>query len=70
MCIRGQTVFMGYHENPSANAADFDEEGYFHTGDIGYCDGKNKLWYIVDRKKVRCSFSSIGEYEMKTDRNN
>ncbi|KAF2029185.1 acetyl-CoA synthetase-like protein [Setomelanomma holmii] len=25
--------------------------GYLRTGDILYCDGKTKLWYIVDRKK-------------------
>ncbi|KAF2763696.1 acetyl-CoA synthetase-like protein [Teratosphaeria nubilosa] len=51
LCVRGPTVVMGYFENPEANARDWDSEGYFHTGDIAYCDGKTKLWYIVDRKK-------------------
>lgn len=43
----------GYFENPKANAESFDKDGWFMTGDIAYCDGASKLWYIVDRKKVR-----------------
>jgi 4-coumarate--CoA ligase len=52
LCIRGPTVVRGYLDNPQANARDFDHEGYFHTGDILYCDKDSKLWYIIDRKKV------------------
>jgi acyl-CoA synthetase (AMP-forming)/AMP-acid ligase II len=44
-------VIPGYFENPEVNKASFDADGFFHTGDIGYCDAKNKSWYIVDRKK-------------------
>lgn len=51
ICIRGPTVVRGYFENPEANKRDWDADNYFHTGDIGYCDRKTKLWYIVDRKK-------------------
>lgn len=51
LCIRGPTVIRGYLENPEANARDWDEDGYFHSGDIVYCDSKTKLWYVVDRKK-------------------
>lgn len=51
ICIRGPTVTKGYFENPEANKRDWDDEGYFHTGDIGFCDGKTGLWYIVDRRK-------------------
>lgn len=50
ICAKGPQIAMGYHENPSATAEAFDEEGYFHTGDIGYFtpDG---LIHIVDRIK-------------------
>ncbi|KAK7701445.1 hypothetical protein SLS57_011730 [Botryosphaeria dothidea] len=48
--VRGPILFMGYVDNPQANAA-WDSDGYFPTGDIGYCSSKNKQWYIVDRKK-------------------
>ena len=50
--MRGPTVIKGYFNNEKANRESYDEEGYFKTGDILYCDGKTKLWYIVDRKKV------------------
>ena len=49
-CIRGPTVISGYLNNPSANEA-FDQDGFYHTGDIVTCDERSKLWYIVDRKK-------------------
>jgi acyl-CoA synthetase (AMP-forming)/AMP-acid ligase II len=51
LCLRGPTVTSGYFENSKANAESFDSEGFFKTGDIGYCDGKSKKWYIIDRKK-------------------
>jgi 4-coumarate--CoA ligase len=51
ICFRGLIVIPGYFENPEANKASFDADGFFHTGDVGYCDSKTKLWYIVDRKK-------------------
>jgi 4-coumarate--CoA ligase len=38
-------------KDPKANASAFDEDGWFKSGDIGYCDKESKLWYIVDRKK-------------------
>ena len=51
LCVRGPTVIKGYLDNPEANKRDWDADGYFHTGDIVYCDSKTKLWYVVDRKK-------------------
>ncbi len=50
LCVRGPTVVPGYLHNPVGNEA-FDSDGFYHTGDIGYCNAKSKLWYIVDRKK-------------------
>lgn len=52
LCIRGPTVIRGYFENPEANKRDFDDDGYFHTGDIAYVARVSGLYYIVDRKKV------------------
>jgi len=51
ICVRGPTVIRGYFENPEANERDFDEDGYFHTGDIAYVARTSGLYYIVDRKK-------------------
>lgn len=51
LCVRGPAVTPGYFNNPVANAESFDEQGWFHTGDIAYCDRATRKWYIVDRKK-------------------
>lgn len=52
LCVRGPTIVRGYFENPEANKRDWDDEGYFHTGDIAYIEQGSEKWYIVDRKKV------------------
>lgn len=48
--IRGPQVMQGYLNNPDATAASIDEEGWFHTGDIGYADEEG-YFYVVDRVK-------------------
>ncbi|KAK9578708.1 hypothetical protein V6Z93_009654 [Aspergillus fumigatus] len=51
LCVRGPTITPGYFRNDSANAESFDAEGWFKTGDIAYCEGRTRKWYIVDRRK-------------------
>ncbi|MCQ9369148.1 long-chain fatty acid--CoA ligase [Brevibacterium sp. 50QC2O2] len=50
VCVKGVNVMAGYWNNPEATAKVFDDEGFFHTGDLGRMDEDGYL-YIVDRLK-------------------
>jgi len=49
------TITKGYFGNPDATHASWDQSGFYHTGDVGYCDRETKKWYLIDRRKVRNS---------------
>jgi acyl-CoA synthetase (AMP-forming)/AMP-acid ligase II len=48
--IRGPQVMQGYLNQPDATKACLDDEGWFHTGDIG-CADRDSHFSIVDRLK-------------------
>jgi fatty-acyl-CoA synthase len=50
LVLKGPSGCSGYWNNPDASAAVYDEEGWFHTGDMVYHD-EDWYFYVVDRKK-------------------
>ncbi|XP_011872347.1 PREDICTED: 4-coumarate--CoA ligase 1-like [Vollenhovia emeryi] len=64
--IKALGMMTGYYRNPEATKSTVDEEGWLHTGDIGYFDEDGEL-FIVDRIKALMKYRgyqiSPGEIE-------
>ncbi len=58
--VKGPNVMMGYYKNVEATKEAIDEEGWFHTGDVGTFI-EEKFLKITDRKKEIFKTSS-GKY--------
>ena len=48
--LRGSNIFAGYYKDEAKTKEALTECGWLKTGDIGYIDGKGRV-YIIDRKK-------------------
>ena len=50
LLLRGPCLFGGYYRMPAETAAALDDDGWFHTGDLGMVDSDGFV-RILDRKK-------------------
>jgi long-chain acyl-CoA synthetase len=48
--VKGKNVMMGYYKQPELTKEAIDQEGWFHTGDIGIFE-EGRFLKITDRKK-------------------
>lgn len=58
--MKGPSLMKGYYKNPEATAEVIDQDGWFHTGDVGTFVG-GKFLKITDRKKEIFK-NSAGKY--------
>jgi acyl-CoA synthetase (AMP-forming)/AMP-acid ligase II len=56
--VRGPIVMKGYFENAQATAETVDEEGWLHTGDVGYADPDGDF-FLVDRLKELIKYKGL-----------
>lgn len=63
--VRGPNVFKGYYKRPEANAQVL-KNGWLHTGDLGYFDEDNLLFF-VDRKKDMIKSGGENVYSLEVE---
>ena len=49
--VKSGSVMQGYYNMPAETAEALDEEGWLHTGDLGYVDESTNRLFITGRKK-------------------
>jgi fatty-acyl-CoA synthase len=52
LLYRGSHVFSGYYKDPELTAASFDEDGWFHTGDLMVLDEDGRLSFVSRLKDM------------------
>ena len=56
--IRGPQVMKGYLNRPAATRDMIDDDGWLHTGDVGYVDADG-YFYVIDRVKELIKYKGL-----------
>jgi len=60
VCCRGHNVMLGYYKDEALTKTVIDEDGWFHTGDLGVLNEKGQL---ILTGRLKCLFkTSLGKY--------
>ncbi|MDO5046688.1 crotonobetaine/carnitine-CoA ligase [Campylobacter sp.] len=64
---RGKTIFNGYYKDEDATKRALSDEGWLHTGDIGYAD-EDEYFYFVDRdiNLIKVAGENVSSVELET----
>jgi len=60
LCCRGHNVMMGYYKDEALTKTVIDEEGWFHTGDLGHVNQKGQV--ILTGRLKSLFKTSFGKY--------
>jgi long-chain acyl-CoA synthetase len=60
LCCRGHNVMMGYYKDEALTKTVIDEEGWFHTGDLGHVNEKGQV--ILTGRLKSLFKTSFGKY--------
>ncbi|KAJ1663900.1 hypothetical protein IW140_004246 [Coemansia sp. RSA 1813] len=58
LCFRGPNIMIGYLNRKEDTERAIDQDGFFHTGDIGYVDAQQHV-YLTDRKKELIKYNGF-----------
>ncbi|KAK1145517.1 putative NRPS-like protein biosynthetic cluster [Aspergillus melleus] len=56
--VTGEAIFEGYHNNETATAGAFTQDGWFRTGDLAYIDSKGNL-HLDGRTKEMININGV-----------